>query len=313
MRGGAGGSVGGRTPSGGGGKTPLRDAMGINKAEELLMSELADEHSQQAGGGSNRRKGRGGSRGKEGGVMAALNRLPAPQNDDIEVVLPEEEAEGEAGGQVELEPDAADLDEARATEAARQEALRLSRRSVAVQRSLPRPPNALGSMFDLPAGAEAAEATRVAIQSEMSLLLARDAVKHPMPLAGKGGKRKRKEGAAATAGEGEALANGSKKKKKSKKKRKRGEEGEGEADGGGSPGGELLPCTDEQLAHARALVADEAAKTGSASAAEAAEFEWGSGGQGEWLRLAACDRVTPLSKVRRRGRRGVAVLRWPRG
>ncbi len=143
-------------------RTPARDDLGINAA----------------GGGVRVISRRGGK------SSIGFESLPAPVN-DFAIMVPEDE-DMVANGASAVEEDAAERDARLQREAEERKRRELARRSLPVQRALPRPVNVDSSRLERTlgetnTGSDAmAKATRL-IQDEMVRLLAHDSIAFPLP------------------------------------------------------------------------------------------------------------------------------------
>ena len=255
MRGGAGGmtplaggatpvdrrSVGGSSVATGraglpGGATPMRDQLGLNQgamggldpAQQQLML-LSEKKRQKA---------------LRAQLAEGLCALPEPQF-AYEISVPELDdedtaSEAAAAAAAGIPEDAADRDAREAAKRRAQEEAELERRSTVLKRGLPRPAMVDPEAFKLPKGADdggdAVVAADQAVLQELLGVLLHDNAKYPVGGSGGG-------------------AGGGKKGKKAK----------GGAGGGAVP--HLATIHPKLLAKARAMVEEEAAKSGEAAAA----------------------------------------------
>jgi pre-mRNA-splicing factor CDC5/CEF1 len=153
--------------------TPVRDALNINDPDALLSASAREERARVAL--------------LRCDLVKGLSSLPVPRN-EYQIVVPEMadmDMETE-GGQAAMEEDAADVEWRLREQAAAEAQLKLRKRSHAVQRNLPIPVPAGGSLTQR-AGDDAA----ALLNAELALLVAHDAAKYPTNAAAVGAKRDR--------------------------------------------------------------------------------------------------------------------------
>ncbi|OQV14622.1 Cell division cycle 5-like protein [Hypsibius exemplaris] len=138
----------------------VRDSLGINMEDEI--DESLDQDAV-------RRK-----------LREGLSRLPVPKN-DFEIVVPEDDrsdAVTEMTDDVDMTPDADDVEAERVAEQRARDEYERKLRSQAVQRGLPRP-NTISSKHDLTGLSEDRYAAETLIQDEMAVMIHYDALKSP--------------------------------------------------------------------------------------------------------------------------------------
>mmetsp|Transcript_54097 Transcript_54097/g.124546 ORF Transcript_54097/g.124546 Transcript_54097/m.124546 type:complete len:794 (-) Transcript_54097:102-2483(-) len=151
------------------GSTPSRDALGINESDVPVGSGLSASVAKRM------------QRQRRDALAAQLVSLPTPSNEYKIVMpeLPEEEDERDD----EREEDALDTEAREAAEAAAAAAAELAKRSLALQRELPRPLVVNREMLtpSSTAGDGALAAADQVLREEMVRMLEADACAHPVP------------------------------------------------------------------------------------------------------------------------------------
>ncbi|KZT56987.1 hypothetical protein CALCODRAFT_453508 [Calocera cornea HHB12733] len=162
-------SVYGQTPL----RTPMRDSLNINAAEDASVYGLTP------------RLGRGQLTSAKQSLKRGFMSLPAPKN-DFEVMIPEdEEDEDMEEGVVMTEEDAAERDARIQKRREEEERRALARRSIVVQKGLPRPPNinasqVLERLLSEYSDEDENAAAEKLIDTEMVMLMKHDSVAHPV-------------------------------------------------------------------------------------------------------------------------------------
>ena len=154
-------------------RTPMRDSLSINPAD-AGMTPMGDTPAQARRRAKNL-------------LRQGFARLPTAQN-DFEITVPDEEPEEEEAVVELSEEDAAERD-ARNARLAEEEAKKaLARRSLAVQKGLPRPPNVDLDrlLYDLSlasssTGDSALDQAQRRVDVEFANLLVHDSIAHPLP------------------------------------------------------------------------------------------------------------------------------------
>mmetsp|Transcript_38779 Transcript_38779/g.82618 ORF Transcript_38779/g.82618 Transcript_38779/m.82618 type:complete len:798 (-) Transcript_38779:366-2759(-) len=171
-------SRGGFTPSNAEGMTPTpsRDALGINESDGSEITGLSAALAKRM------------QKRKRDALAAQLGSLPAPNN-DYKIVMPElpEEEEEEEDTR---EEDALDTEAREAEEAAAAHASEMAKRSMALQRELPRPMVVNHEMLAPSVGSGALAAADQELRKEMVRMLEADASAFPVPGAPEPKKRK---------------------------------------------------------------------------------------------------------------------------
>lgn len=152
-------------------RTPMRDNLNINPEDSFSMI------------GDTPREQRMRMSSTKSALKAGFMSLPKPEN-NFELLVPEDEEEDESEGKVLTEEDAAERDARIKRRREEEERKALARRTLAVQRGLPRPPNVdvdqllqqLSLQDDLPKD----DATEL-VHRELANLLRHDSVAHPVP------------------------------------------------------------------------------------------------------------------------------------
>ena len=154
-------------------RTPLRDSLSINP-EEFAPSLNETPRNQRSRVSASKRA-----------LQAAFINLPKPEN-NFELVVPDEEAEGDdVDGEVEME-DAARRDARIRQQKEEEERRELARRSEVIKRGLPRPVNVdVSGMFERlnlvdPDGDEDQVASQL-LNSELVQLVQHDSIAYPLP------------------------------------------------------------------------------------------------------------------------------------
>jgi pre-mRNA-splicing factor CDC5/CEF1 len=153
-------------------RTPMRDNLNLNADGSTF-------------GGETPRDGRSRMSSAKRELQAAFGALPKPEN-NFELLMPDEEDVDDGDGDVPLSAEDAEERDARTRRAQEEERRKaLARRSQAIQRELPRPPNVDLDMLlqRLTISEEADELTtaRNLVNAEMAALLKHDSIVHPLP------------------------------------------------------------------------------------------------------------------------------------
>ncbi|KAK9842456.1 hypothetical protein WJX81_000971 [Elliptochloris bilobata] len=176
-----GGSVG---PGAAPGRTPVRDALGLNDPDALAPAEAS------------RREARAREERLRADLRAGLAGLPEPQHEYVIEAPQADELGGDEDGDA-LEEDAADVAARRRAAAKAREEAELKRRSQVLQRGLPRPtaPAPVAGARPAPdaSRAGAREAAEALLAAELAALLAHEAAKYPLKEKKKNKKRGREE------------------------------------------------------------------------------------------------------------------------
>lgn len=160
-------SVIGSTPL----RTPMRDNLNINPEDSFsVVGDTPREQRMRVSSAKN-------------SLRASFSSLPKPEN-NFELLVPEDEEEEAQEGAVLSEEDAAERDARIRRRREEEERKALARRTLAVQRGLPRPPNVdvdqllqqLSIEDDIPKD----DATEL-IHKELANLLRHDSIAHPVP------------------------------------------------------------------------------------------------------------------------------------
>ena len=154
-------------------RTPMRDNLSINPEDRSFVAETPREMRMR--GDSTKRS-----------LQASFRNLPKPEN-NFELLVPDDEGEDEsASGKVLSEEDAAERDARIKRRKEEEERAALARRSEAVKRGLPRPPNVdlerlLKDLSLTPAPENEQKAVRRLIDIELAQLVQYDSLVHPIP------------------------------------------------------------------------------------------------------------------------------------
>ncbi|KZO95816.1 hypothetical protein CALVIDRAFT_555553 [Calocera viscosa TUFC12733] len=163
------GTTYGQTPL----RTPMRDTLNINASEDASVYGLTP------------RLRRGQLTSAKRSLQQGFMSLPAPKN-DFEVMIPDDDEEEETGdGVVLTEEDAAERDARLQRRREEEERRALARRSIVVQKGLPRPPNVNASQVLQQLLSEYSDedenaAVERLIDTEMVMLMKHDSVAHPV-------------------------------------------------------------------------------------------------------------------------------------
>ncbi|KAI0086676.1 pre-mRNA splicing factor component-domain-containing protein [Irpex rosettiformis] len=160
-------SVIGSTPL----RTPMRDSLNINPEDSFSMV------------GDTPREQRMRMSSVKNALRAGFNSLPKPEN-NFELLVPEDEEEVEAEGNVVFEEDTAERDARIKRRREEEERKALARRTLSVQRGLPRPPNVdidqLLEQLSIEDEIPKDDATEM-IHKELANLLRHDSIAYPVP------------------------------------------------------------------------------------------------------------------------------------